>query len=62
MHAEGTSRPLREDDLDYLASLQSQLLILINSSFLLNKLIKIAKQDFNSMLHKIMTVKETSCT
>ena len=49
----GTSRALREDAFDDLASLRSQLIILIRSSFLLIKLINIAKQDFNSMFHKI---------
>ena len=60
MHAEETSRALREDAFDDFASLRSQLIILIDSSFILNKLTNIAKQDFNSILHKIVSVKEIS--
>ena len=56
MHVEGTFRALREGAFGDLASLRSQLIILIKSSFLLNKLTNKAKQDFNSMLHKIVSV------
>ena len=60
MNAEGTSHAIHEDVFSDLASLRSQLLILIKSSFLPNKFANIAKQDFNTMLHKIMSVKEIS--
>ena len=57
---EGTSRALREDASGDLASLRSQLIILIKSSFLLHKLTNMTKQDFNSMLYKIVSAKEIS--
>ena len=62
MHAEGTSRALREDSFDDLALLRSQLIFLIKSSYLLNKLTNIAKHDFNSMPHKLMSFEEISYT
>ena len=43
MLAEGTSRALREDAFGGLTWLSSQLIILIKSSLLLNKLTNIAK-------------------
>ena len=51
-------RALREDEFSDLTSLSSHLIILIRFYFFLNKLTSIAKQDFNSMLHKIVSVKE----
>ena len=47
MHAEETSRALREDAFDDFASLRLRLIILIESSFLLNRITNLAKQDFN---------------
>ena len=47
MHVDGTFRALREDAFGDLAS------------SLLNKLTNVAKQDFNSMVHKIVSVKES---
>ena len=50
MHEEGTFRRSRRPRL--------QLIILIKSSFILNKLTKKTKHYFNLILHKIVSIKE----
>ena len=66
MYQDGSARAglraLCKDAFSDLALLCSQLIILIKFLFLLNKLTNITKHDFNSMFHKIMSVKEITYT
>ena len=65
MHAEGTSRALREDAFGKVTWLGSKFIFLIRSSYLLNKLINTVfpsvESYFNGMIHKIVSVTEIFC-